>query len=149
MRTPLITASLLVAAVTVLLLPGSDASFPPELENPSLFGINRLPPHAFYIPHGSVSAAIQDERERSPWFLSLNGTWRFRYVPHPAGRPVGFWRDDADLSGWDSIRVPANWETQGFGIPIYTNIDYPFPPNPPWVRSRARGPRVSTRACGR
>lgn len=110
-----------------------DPTLPAELENPSLYGINRLPPHAFYIPYGSIAGALRAERERSPYYLSLNGTWAFRYVDHPVDRPVGFWRDGADLAGWDSIRVPANWETQGFGIPVYTNIDYPFPPNPPYI----------------
>ena len=110
-----------------------NAPFPRELEDPTLYGRSRLAPHAFYIPHASLAAALSRDRERSPWYLSLNGTWRFRYVAHPAERPVGFWRDDADLSGWDSIRVPGNWEALGFGIPIYTNFTYLYPPNPPWV----------------
>ncbi len=130
---PPIAVSLPALLLAGLLPVPPGAMFPPELENPSLYGIHRLSPHAYYIPHATLAGALTGEPERSPWFLSLNGTWRFRYVPHPADRPVGFWRDDADLSGWDSIRVPANWETQGFGIPVYTNIDYPFPPNPPWV----------------
>jgi beta-galactosidase len=109
------------------------APFPRELEDVTLYGRNRLAPHAFYIPHGSLAAALTRDRERSPWYRSLNGTWRFRYVDHASDRPVGFWRDDADLSGWDSIRVPGNWEALGFGIPIYTNIPYLYPPNPPFV----------------
>ena len=134
MRTVAPVAVSLFAALFAAPLPsGPGAPFPGELETPSLYGINRLPPHAFYVPQATLGGAVKGEREGSPWYLSLDGTWRFRYVAHPAERPVGFWRDDADLSGWDSIRVPASWESQGFGIPIYTNIDYPFPPNPPWV----------------
>ena len=109
------------------------APFPHELEDVTLYGRNRLPPHAFSIPHASLDAALSRERDRSPWYRSLNGTWRFRYVADPAHRPVGFWRDDADLSGWDSIAVPGNWEPQGFGIPIYTNATYLFPRNPPFI----------------
>jgi beta-galactosidase len=114
-------------------LAAQGAPFPRDLEEVNLYGRNRLPPHAFYIPHASLSAALTRERERSPWYRSLNGTWRFRYVDNAPDRPVGFWRDDADLRGWDSIAVPGNWEVQGFGIPIYTNILYLYPPNPPFV----------------
>lgn len=107
--------------------------FPRELEDLTLFGRHRLAPHASFVPHATLAGALSGERERSPWYQSLNGTWRFNYVAHPADRPVGFWLDGADLSAWDSIRVPGNWEVQGFGIPIYTNIPYLYPPNPPYV----------------
>jgi len=136
-----------------------SAPFPSELEDVTVYGRNRLPPHAFYVPHaslgelrglstargrasarsrvvedtGSTDDALTRERERSPWYQSLNGTWRFKYVASAPDRPVGFWLDGADLSGWDSIRVPGNWEAQGFGIPIYTNITYLYTPNPPYV----------------
>jgi beta-galactosidase len=110
-----------------------NAPFPHELEDITLYGRNRLAPHAFYVPQASLAGALSRERERSPWYQSLNGTWRFRYVADPAVRPVGFWRDGYDVSGWDSIPVPGNWEALGFGIPIYTNYDYLYTPNPPFV----------------
>jgi len=125
----LAVAGLAVAAPAVR----AQAPFPRELEDVTLYGRNRLPPHAFYVPHATLGGALSGDRERSPWYRSLNGTWRFRYVANPADRPLGFWRDDADLAGWDSIPVPGNWETLGFGIPIYTNITYLYPPNPPYV----------------
>jgi len=109
------------------------APFPRELEDPALLGRHKLPPHAFAIPFATTAGALTRQWERSPFFRSLNGTWRFRYVADPADRPVGFWRDDADLAGWDSIAVPGNWEVSGFGIPIYTNIPYLYPPNPPFI----------------
>ena len=122
-----------LAAVAAAPALAQNAPFPRELEDVTLYGRNRLPAHAFYVPHATLAGALSRDRERSPWFRSLNGTWRFRYVADPALRPMGFWRDDADLSGWDSIPVPGNWETLGFGIPIYTNITYLYPPNPPFV----------------
>ncbi|MDH4351378.1 MAG: beta-galactosidase, partial [Gemmatimonadota bacterium] len=109
------------------------APFPSELENPALLGRNKLPPHAFFVPFATTDAAVTRDPARSPYYQSLNGTWEFRYVDHPADRPVGFWRDDYDRRDWDSITVPGNWEVQGFGIPIYTNIPYIYPPNPPFV----------------
>jgi len=113
-----------------------NAPFPRELEDVNLYGRGRLAPHSFYVPHATLAGALSRERVRSPWFKSLNGTWRFRYVADPASRPLGFWQDDADLTGWDSIPVPGNWEALGFGIPIYTNITYLYPPNPPFVPHR-------------
>ena len=124
-------AGLLVSATTAPAA-AQNAPFPRELEDNTVYGVNRLPPHSFYIPQATLAAAVGYERERSPWYRSLNGTWRFRYVADPAGRPVGFWRDGYDLSAWDSIAVPGNWEALGFGIPIYTNYDYLYTPNPPF-----------------
>jgi beta-galactosidase len=123
-------AGLLVSGATAV---AQNAPFPRELEDVQLYGRNRLAPRAFFVPHATLAGALSRERERSPWYRSLNGTWRFRYVANPASRPQGFWRDDADLTGWDSIPVPGNWEALGFGIPIYTNITYLYPPNPPFV----------------
>jgi beta-galactosidase len=124
----------------VVLLLASDgsaaaqgATFPRELEDANLLGRNKLPPHAFAIPFATVADALTRDPGRSSFYRSLNGTWRFRYVASPGDRPVGFWGDEADLAGWDSITVPGNWEVQGFGIPIYTNITYLYPPNPPFV----------------
>jgi beta-galactosidase len=108
-------------------------AFPRELEDPALLGRNKLPPHAFAVPFATAANGLTRDPERSPFYRSLNGTWRFRYVANPAQRPVGFWRDDADLTAWDSIAVPGNWEMQGFGIPIYTNSSYLYAPNPPFV----------------
>ncbi len=114
-------------------LPAQLAPFPPELENPALLGRNKLPPHAFFVPHRSTDAALSGDAARSPWYLSLNGTWAFRYVANPADRPTGAWVTGAGLEGWDTMPVPANWEVFGFGIPIYTNITYLYPTNPPFV----------------
>ncbi|HEX9633304.1 MAG TPA: glycoside hydrolase family 2 TIM barrel-domain containing protein [Gemmatimonadales bacterium] len=121
-----------------MLTMGGDATaqglpFPRELEDPDLVGRNRLPPHAFAIPFATVPDALTRDPHRSPFYRSLNGVWQFRYAANPADRPAGLWRSQADLSGWDSITVPGNWEVQGFGVPIYTNIPYLYPPNPPFV----------------
>jgi beta-galactosidase len=126
-------AALLVSTTAPASAAAQNAPFPRELEDVTLYGVNRLAPHAFYVPHATLAGAVSYERERSPWYRSLNGTWRFRYVADPARRPVGFWRDGYDLTGWDSISVPGNWEALGFGIPIYTNITYLYTPNPPFV----------------
>ena len=109
----------------------------PDLENPAVTGRNRLPPHATYVPFPDAASALAAPgtpgRTTSPRVRSLNGTWRFRWVRNAADRPKEFWREDFDDSGWDGIPVPSNWEIVGYGVPIYTNIPYPFPPDPPRV----------------
>ncbi|MDA3853745.1 MAG: DUF4981 domain-containing protein, partial [Bacteroidales bacterium] len=62
-----------------------------------------------------------------------NGTWKFNWVYKPAERPIDFYKTDFDVSAWNDIKVPSNWELEGYGTPIYTNIKYPFPKNPPFI----------------
>jgi len=103
-------------------------------EDPEVFEINREYPHATFYRHASKAAALQSRGyELSPFYQSLNGSWKFHWVQKPSERPVYFYRNDYDVSDWDDIPVPANWELEGYGIPIYTNITYPFPVDPPRV----------------
>ncbi|MDR2682807.1 MAG: DUF4981 domain-containing protein, partial [Dysgonamonadaceae bacterium] len=77
--------------------------------------------------------AIADTYSASPYYLSLDGTWKFNWHKKPADKPEGFFQPGYDHSQWDSIQVPGNWEIQGFGVPIYTNTTYPHPVNPPYI----------------
>ena len=105
-----------------------------EWEDPEIFQINREEAHASFYRYPSPAMALRNKGpEASPWYLSLNGTWKFNWVKRPAERPLYFYEDDYDVSGWDDITVPANWELEGHGRPIYTNIVYPFPINPPYL----------------
>jgi len=136
---PLVSAALLGAVLaTASPLASQEArTAHPDLENPSVTGRNRLPPHATYVPFPDPGSALAAPgtpgRATSPWVRSLNGTWRFRWVRNAADRPKEFWREEFDDSAWDGIPVPSNWEIVGYGVPIYTNIPYPFPPDPPRV----------------
>lgn len=106
----------------------------PEWENPEIFQINREQPTATIYRHASEDAALKAEAsEGSPFYQSLNGKWKFFWVKKPAERPQYFFRDDFSVKGWSDITVPGNWEMQGHGTPIYTNIVYPFPTNPPFI----------------
>jgi len=67
----------------------------------------------------------------SPWRKLLSGTWAFHYAESPAAAPEGFEKPDFDASGWDRLPVPSNWQMHGYGKPIYTNVRYPFPVDPP------------------
>ena len=113
---------------------GAAAPSAPELwENPGVFQINREYPVANFTTFPSRKLAATGDRSVSPFYQSLNGDWPFNWVPQPSDRPIGFEDPDFDVSSWGTIPVPANWELEGHGIPIYTNIVYPFPQNPPFI----------------
>ncbi len=105
-----------------------------EWEDPEIIEINREKPHAAFHRYTREQDALSGRSfEELPEYLLLNGIWKFNYVKKPADRPEYFYREDYDISGWEDITVPSNWELEGFGIPIYTNVRYPFPANPPFI----------------
>lgn len=105
----------------------------PEWENPRIFEVNREPAHATLTPYPTQAAARDQDNGASPWVQSLDGKWKFHWVKRPEERPVDFYKPDYDVSSWKEIPVPSNWEMQGYGTPIYTNITYPFHRNAPSV----------------
>lgn len=104
-----------------------------EWENENIVEINKEAPHASFMCYENESQAIADVYEKSPWYLSLNGPWKFHYTPQPESRPVNFYENGFDDTDWGTIPVPGNWELNGYGIPVYTNIRYPFVKNPPYI----------------
>ncbi len=104
-----------------------------EYENPAIVGVNREPPRAAFLPHPSRESALSCEYLESPWKRSLNGPWKFKLVRKPSEAPSDFHKPEFDDTGWDEIEVPSNWQLLGYDIPIYLNVRYPFPPNPPYV----------------
>lgn len=106
--------------------------------------LGRLPARATSYSYATVGEALEGDRTRSRT-MPLDGVWRFRFDADAAQSPDGFWREDAALDGWDSIPVPSCWEMHGYGYPIYTNIPYPFPFDPPRiVRDNPTGCYVRT-----
>ncbi len=113
---------------------GAEESPVNDWENPEMIGRNKEAPHATLIPFTDAASARSRDRTASPWFRSLNGDWSFHWSPNPSERPVDFYRPDFDVSKWDLIPVPANWQLEGYGYPIYTNIAYAWgDPDPPHV----------------
>ncbi len=107
----------------------------PEWENPEIFQINREAPRATFYNYSSKDKALsENDWKNSSFYKSLNGTWNFYYVDSVQARPSEFYKENFSLKGWDTITVPSNWEMHGFGIPIYTNIKYVFPKNPPFIQ---------------
>jgi len=105
----------------------------PNWENPQVFNINRLPAKAYFERYVDIESALEEDQSNNPYILSLNGKWKFNWVKKPADRPVDFYKKDFSTAKWGTIKVPGNWELQGHGIPIYTNVEYLFPKNPPFI----------------
>jgi beta-galactosidase len=104
-----------------------------DWENPEVFQINREPARATFLPYADEVSAISDNYASSPWYFSLNGKWKFAWSPTPDQRPKDFYKQDFSTLNWKELQVPSNWELNGYGIPIYTNITYPFDRNPPFI----------------
>ncbi|HLP06288.1 MAG TPA: glycoside hydrolase family 2 TIM barrel-domain containing protein, partial [Paludibacter sp.] len=87
-------------------------------ENPDINGQNKEKPHVYTF--------LAEEKACNPIIRSLNGIWKFKWSPDPQSRPADFYTEGYSTEKWDNILVPVNWELQGFGTPIYTNVPYPF-----------------------
>jgi len=108
---------------------------PPEIENPELLGINKEPYHATLMPYANLQEALVAKRHASSLCKSLNGQWKFNWVPSPEKRPADFYKPDFDVSAWKEIPVPSNWEVQGYGTPFYRNLGYTIKKDFPHVMS--------------
>lgn len=104
-----------------------------EWEDPSVVELGKEPPHAYAMSYANADDVFENDFTKSPYYQSLNGTWKFYYVNTPEERPQDFFKTDFNDWNWKEIAVPSNWEMKGFGIPIYTNFVFPFPMNPPYI----------------
>lgn len=104
-----------------------------DWENPSVVDIGKEKPHVNFMLFNNAKDAISDDFSRSENYKSLNGSWKFNYVDQYKDRPVDFLNTGFNDGGWANLTVPSNWELNGFGIPIYTNIAYPHPRTPPFI----------------
>ncbi len=105
----------------------------PDWENQKVFRINKELPRCTSIPYKNLGKAIKGDRNDSKYSISLNGQWKFNWVGNPNERPVDFYKTDYDVSSWDEIKVPANWQMEGYGTKLYSNSGYPFKKDPPFV----------------
>lgn len=97
-----------------------------DWDNVNVLQINREKPHATMMVYGSEQEALSFDKKQSAYHKCLNGQWKFKWSKNPASRPVNFYQANFNDSEWGTIPVPSNWELQGHGVPIYTNIEYPF-----------------------
>lgn len=108
-----------------------------EWKNPEVNAVNRAPMHANYFAYASADEAAKSVKESSTNFMTLNGTWKFNWVKDADARPTDFYRTDFNDKGWDNLKVPAVWELNGYGDPIYVNVGYAwrsqYKNDPPYV----------------
>jgi beta-galactosidase len=97
-----------------------------DWENQFITRINKEKPHAFFIPYESIEKAKSDVPGQSVYYKSLNGKWKFKLVSTPEEAPGKFSGKKYNDKNWDLIKVPSDWQCEGYDYPIYTNVDYPF-----------------------
>ncbi len=129
----MLTVSTLLFGALIMTQTDSFANSSPDWENPAVFGINKQAPHSTLMPYTSDKKAEKLDRTASTYYQSLNGDWKFNWASDPDSRPVDFYKPDFDVSDWDEIPVPSNWQMHGYGVPLYTNMAYPFKKDPPFV----------------
>lgn len=113
-------------------------------DNPELFCVNREDARAILVPYSDPKSALEDlnnppekreVRVNSKYLKLLNGKWKFHLSKNPSEKPSNFYKTSYDVSTWDEINVPGEWQMQGYDYPIYTNITYPWTgyekPEPP------------------
>ena len=105
----------------------------PDWENPAVFAIGKEPARATSFPFESREKAIAGHRTKSDRFQLLSGLWSFSFSPSADLLPTGFEKPSYDVSGWKKIKVPADWQAEGYDQPRYFNITYPFPANRPLI----------------
>ena len=108
-----------------------------EWKNPEVNAVNRAPMHTNYFAYASAQEAAKGAKQASANYMTLNGTWKFNWVKNADARPTDFYRTDFNDKGWDNMKVPAVWELNGYGDPIYVNVGYAwrsqYQNNPPLV----------------
>lgn len=100
-----------------------------EWQSPDSVAVNKLQPHAWFFSFRNIDEARKVLPENSSYWKSLNGMWKFHWAPNPDERPKDFFRTDYDVSKWDDIKVPMNWNMAGlqrdgknkYGDPLYSN----------------------------
>ena len=106
-----------------------------EWQDPTVNEVNRAPMHTHYFAYAGEDEAAAADKESSANFLTMHGSWKFNWVADSDKRPSGFWNTGFDDNSWDDINVPAIWELNGYGDPIYVNAGYAwnnqFRSNPP------------------
>ena len=103
-----------------------------EWDDVSITNVNRETAHTLSIPFVSEDAVSANDMEASPFFFSLDGVWKFRWVSDPSKVPAAFYAENYNTAAWDNIDVPSAWQVYGirhgksWDKPLYCNVAYPF-----------------------
>ena len=127
---------IILLSAFLMAMTGGHAQTGKEWDDVNVVQINREDAHTLAIPVADLNGAFENDMEKSPYYLSLNGVWKFNWAPDPQRRPDGFEKAEFDDAKWDDITVPATWQVYGvrhdkdWDKPLYTNAAYPFTYNP-------------------
>ncbi|KVV15731.1 glycoside hydrolase family 2 TIM barrel-domain containing protein [Flavobacterium sp. TAB 87] len=125
---PLKCLSLFIFLTMMLSVNGQNNDW----ENQELISVNKMQARATSYSYTTESASAKGDRKNAE-LLSLDGDWKFSFEADSKNRSLDFYKQDFDASQWKNIEVPSCWEMKGYGTPIYTNVVYPFTPNPPFI----------------
>lgn len=138
----MIKTSLTIIFIAGAAIAAGAADTQPEWQDQNAFRGGQLDPHACVVPYGgdNIKNIADMDFTHSPYYMDLNGKWKFHWSESPTVRPQEFHQPGYDVSAWDEITVPANWQTQGYGTLVYVNERYEFDSdyyhfkkNPPFV----------------
>ena len=106
----------------------------PYWQDMNVISVNKEKPRTEFMSFADRTTALNQRFEQSPFYKSLNGTWKFYYVDSQKDLPDDITSTEVNMSAWHDINVPGNWEVQGHGVAIYVNHGYEFKarnPQPP------------------
>lgn len=103
------------------------------IEDPGVFSLNQEKAHVPLMPFQTLPLALENDWQKSGAFLSLNGDWKFKWSENPELSPKDFYTEKFNDSKWAFIKVPGNWEMQGYGDPVFRNVSQPFVSRPPFI----------------
>ncbi|WP_391209593.1 beta-galactosidase subunit alpha [Psychrobacillus sp. L4] len=104
-------------------------------EDISITDINRMQARSTFYSYPSKESALLNEPTYTHNLKSLNGSWKFLFLEAPEYSPEDFVLANFDVSNWDNISVPSNWQIEGYGNMHYSDLWYNFPIRPPYVPS--------------
>ena len=128
----LLIVFLLVSTTSFSAIPSIPKNWDKVWDDVTVTQINKEEAHTIAIPFASESELQNKTLEESPYFQSLNGTWKFHWAKDPDGKPADFFKEGYNVSGWDNIDVPSVWQVYGmrnnknWDLPLYVNTRYPF-----------------------
>ena len=123
---------LIVCLNALLAVGGMYAQTGKEWDNPLTTSVNRETAHAYSLPMASEADAVKNDMTLSPYYLSLDGKWKFQWVNTPSKATTAMCATDYNDAAWTDIDVPSSWQVWGlhnnksWDKPLYCNTQYPF-----------------------
>lgn len=124
MRSKLLIICFSISLTSLLYSQEKDISH--YIENEAVISENKLDAHASFTSYAPDEDALSFDIESTNFYQNLDGQWKFKWVRSPKDRSTTFMNPSENVATWDNIKVPSNWEVEGFGVPIYVNHQYEF-----------------------